>query len=74
MVKRFNFGWKKRKKDEKMRAKESCWIVFNAFEEGEFAECECCGHEQELTSELPIHYPFTCPNCGAEMSREEIID
>lgn len=50
----------------KVTAKHSSyWIVFNRYEQIEFAECANCGREAEKP------YPRVCPGCGYLMARED---
>lgn len=43
--------------------KTAAWIIFNFGDDLEFAECNRCGLELELTK----MYPANCPKCGARM-------
>lgn len=52
-----------------IRTHSGKWNVFNHGTDLEFAECSCCGFEQ---TNKP--YPRLCPECGALMARQEMVE
>lgn len=63
---------------EKLRRKrkQAHWVVFNALQPLEFAECSVCGAEVEPDISYYPHaiYPEYCPECGARMMYQEAVD
>lgn len=65
------FGFLKKKK--RREGVKAGWNVFNPWGPLEFAECKNCGHEEE--PDYPwIDYPEVCPECGAYMVDNTLVD